>query len=89
MRPVPQSLYDRAKLLSRVHELCVVAEIIGKDKSFVSRMKGRGWRAKAYPRRGRPTDFNIQRRHLTRKELERHYRAGPATVVRWLRESEL
>ena len=86
MRPVPQSVYDRAELLARVHPLITVAELIGKDLAFVSRMRSRGWRMKPYPKRERPSDFAIQAAHMNHTELCRHYRAGTSSVTRWLRE---
>lgn len=86
MKPVPQSLYDRAELLARVHDLKTVAEIIGKSLPFVCKMRKRGWKTQAYPLRPRPSDFAIQAKHLNVKELERHYRAGSAVVRRWREE---
>lgn len=86
MTPVAQHVYDRAELLARTHELRVVAELIGKNPAFVTRMRQRGWKAKAYPRRPMPADYAIQRRHMGKREAQRHYRAGWSTVARWERE---
>jgi hypothetical protein len=88
MTPIPQHVHDRAELLSRSHPLQVVAELIGKKPSVVTRMKQRGWKAADYSPRRRPlpNDWQIQAYSLTFDELVRHYRAGTNTVVRWLRE---
>lgn len=86
MKPLPQSLYDRAELLSRVHPQKVVAEIIGKDPRVVRRMARAGWKANGYPKRQRPSDFAIQNQHLTRDELCAHYLAGSETIKRWRME---
>ncbi len=86
MRPIPQSLYNRAEILARSHPLQVVAELIGKPRSTVSLMKKRGWKATQYGKRPVPTDFAILARHMTFGELVAHYRAGTRTVTRWLRE---
>jgi hypothetical protein len=37
-------------------------------------------------RRERPADFAIQAAHMPYAELVQHYRAGTATVTRWLHE---
>jgi hypothetical protein len=88
MKPIPQAIYDRAELLSRSHRLQVVAELLGKNASTITRMRQRGWRAVDYScmRRERPADFAIQAAHMPYAELVEHYRAGTATVTRWLHE---
>jgi hypothetical protein len=89
MTPVSQAVHDRAARLAQVHPLSTVAELIGKDLAFVSRMRARGWRSASYPRRPRPSDFSIQAAHMGVKQLEKHYRAGAAVVSRWRREAGL
>lgn len=88
MKPIPQSVYDRAEILSRSHPLCVVADLIGKKKSVVSVMKKRGWKAVDYScmKRPLPSDWAIQAYRLSFDELCAHYGAGTRTVVRWMRE---
>lgn len=88
MKPIPQRLYDRAELLARSHPLGVVAELIGKPPSTISKMKRRGWRAVDYSCQLRPipSDFAIQAAAMTNAELRIHYRAGAQAVRRWLRE---
>ena len=88
MTPIPQSIYDRARLLATVHPMGVVAEIIGVRRTTLSLMKKRGWKAVDYSaaRRPAPNDFAIQARHMTHGELMAHYRAASRTVSRWMRE---
>lgn len=88
MRPIPQSVCDRAELLARSHPLGIVAELLGKQPSTITRMKKRGWKANDYSckRRARPSDFAIQAANMPHAELVRHYRAGTSTITRWLRE---
>ena len=88
MKPLPQNLYDRAKLLASVHPMGTVAEIIGVGRTTLSLMKKRGWKAVDYSasRRPVPTDFCIQARHMTHGELMAHYGAASRTIARWMRE---
>jgi hypothetical protein len=88
MKPIPQHLYDRAELLSRSHQLQVVAQLIGKSPSTISMMKARGWKAVDYSckRRRIPTDFAIQARTMTNAELADHYRTSFHMIRRWLDE---
>lgn len=89
MKPfIPQSLCDRAELLARSHPIETVAELIGVHFGTVYRMKHRGWKAADYScgRRHVPTDFAIQARDMTVRELAAHYRTSPNIVARWFRE---
>lgn len=88
MKPLPQSIHDRAKLLASVHSLQTVAELLHLWPSTITRMKQSGWKARDYSCkvRPRPNDFAIQARHMTNAELVRHYRSSFHTVGRWLRE---
>jgi len=89
MRALPQSLIDRAELLSRSHEQQVVAELLGLNPSQISRMKKRGWKEaiSGRPTRPAPSDFAWMAHRLTFSELAEHYRAGNNTIQRWLREA--
>lgn len=86
--PVPQHLCDRAELLARAHPLNVVAEIIGICPDTMTDIRKRGWKAAPAGRRMRsaPSDFSIQVRHMTARQLAAHYAAGHNTVSRWRRE---
>lgn len=86
MKPLPQQLCDRAKLLASIHPLQTVAEILGKHPAMISRIRARGWKEQRYPRKPMPTDFAIQVRHMNHEELKAHYRAGSCTVTRWRKE---
>lgn len=88
MTPIPQSVVDRAELLARSHPLQTVAELIGVHPSQITRMKRRGWRAADYSSRVRPmpSDFPILHHEMSFGELVDHYRAGNATVARWMRQ---
>ena len=91
VRALPQALVDRAELLSRSHELQVVAELLGVLPSQITRMKKRGWREgiTGRPLRPMPPDFVWQARRMTTAELAKHYRAGFPTIARWLREAPM
>lgn len=87
MRPIPQAVVSRAELLARAHPLQTVAALIGVTPSQITLMKKRGWKAaRVKPLRPMPNDFAIQSAHMTFDELVKHYRAGTATVGRWMRE---
>ena len=88
MTPIPQSTVDRARRLAEVHALQDVARIIGVHPSQITKMKKLGWKAADYScrRRARPGDFGIMAHRLTFAALARHYKAGNATIARWLRE---
>lgn len=81
----------RAELLSRSHGTTTVAELIGVHRSTIWRTRNRNWRdyLGCIEKRRRPADFAIQARHMTHRELRRHYGAASATVTRWKREAGL
>jgi len=85
---IPQHVHDRARKLAEVHPMKVVAEIIGVRPGQLSRMKKRGWiaRADGSALRPMPADFPIQSRHMSHRELSVHYRTGMAVVRRWFSE---
>lgn len=87
-KPIPQSQYDRAELLSRAHPLGAVAEIMGIGRSTISKMRKRNWQAVDYScmRRPIPSDFGIYAPDMSVNELAAHYRTPPRTICRWLRE---
>lgn len=88
VRPHPQSLVSRAELLSRSHELQVVAELLDLQPSQITKFKKRGWKEGCTGRSKRPVpdDFAFMAGRMTKTELCRHYRAGFPTVLRWFRE---
>lgn len=86
MGRIPQHVHDRARRLAEVHPMKTVAAMIGVRPSQLSKMKRRGWRAvpEGVPQRPMPSDFAIQSRHMSNRDLARHYRTGLAVVRRWL-----
>lgn len=88
MRAHPQSLVDRARLLSQWHNLQDVAAILGLQPSQITAFKQRGWREaiSGAPKRPQPNDFAFQARRMSFNELTAHYRAGNSTIQRWLAE---
>lgn len=88
MRPLPQSLHDRAELLSRSHPERAIAAILGISRHSIFKMKRRGWQAAetTHPFRKRPADFAIQTKHATVDELARHYGTSTRVICRWRRE---
>lgn len=87
MKPLPQSLCDRAKFLCTIHSQQDVANILGLQKGMITKMKQRGWKSagtKAF--RPVPTDFAIVSPGKSVRYLSRHYRAGHMTVERWLEQ---
>ena len=89
MRALPQSLVSRAELLSRSHDLQVVAAILGLHPSQMTGMKKRGWKEAigGRPVRELPDDFIYFSNRLTFSELGAHYQAGNSTIQRWFREA--
>lgn len=87
MKPLPQSLCDRAKLLCSIHPMGVAAEIIGLRRNQLSRMKANGWQAKTYACRYRemPTDFAIMSGRMTHGQLVAHYKTTDRKIVAWRR----
>lgn len=86
--PIPQSMYDRAELLSRSHPLGTVAEIMRVGRTTISKMKKRGWKAVNYDslRRPVPSNWGIVAPDHSVNELARIYGTPPRTICRWLRE---
>jgi hypothetical protein len=86
--PLSQHTCDRLKLLCRIHDQKTAAEIVGVCEDVVVKVKRRGWRAVPPGRRRRPmpSDFAIQQRHASQKELARHYRTSPSNICRWRKE---
>lgn len=76
---------DRARRLSEVHAHSTVVVLTGISSSTLSVLKQRGFRSACRGLRPIPTDWAIVAPGLSQAELQRHYRAGPSTVQRWLR----
>jgi hypothetical protein len=76
----------RAALLARWHPIEDVAVILGVHMASIYRLKQRGFQPPPCGRRPMPTDFSIQARFKTTRELMAHYKAGPLAVRRWLEE---
>lgn len=83
-----QAQCDRLRRLSEQYDMATAAELVGCDRSTVTNVKRRGWRAapSRRPKRARPADFAIQAQHMTKKQLCAHYRAGDQVVIRWCAE---
>ena len=90
MGRIPQHVHDRARRLAEVYPMKVVAELVGVRPGQLSRMKKRGWAAvpEGVPQRPMPADFPIQSRHMSNRDLARHYRTGLAVVRRWFVQLE-
>jgi hypothetical protein len=82
---LPQAVVDRMRRLNEIHAQDVVAEIVGVNRHTVSKAKLRGWkRGQPGPAlRSMPGDYPIQRNHMTKHQLARHYRTSLAVVTRW------
>ncbi len=86
-RALSQAQVDRLRLLCQVHSDTTAAMIVGCTRPAVKRARLAGWKAGTNRNfRPRPTDFSIQCRYMTVKEMERHYHATGKTVRRWCDE---
>lgn len=85
MKPTPHDVCDRVRRLCEVHSTRTVSEIVGIDRNTILGMKRRGWKAGRGGRHPRkmPTDFPIMANRMTKKELQKHYKAGQRTVSKW------
>lgn len=85
---VPQSICDRAKLLSTVHTWRDVCAILKISSGTLVGIKRRNWQAtRVGPRfRPMPTDFAIMSKRMTGPELVIHYRCSHRAITRWRKE---
>ncbi len=88
MKPLDQTVCERARRLCSVHSERTVAELLGIARSSIWKAKRRGWRAAetTHPYRRRPSDFAIQARRATVDELARFYGTSTRCITRWRRE---